>query len=335
MLNKRKGIWYVDFIDGSGRRVRRSTKTTDKKLAQQLHDELKAKAWRERHLGEKPRRTWKEAVVRYLKETSYKRSHCTDVSRLRWLDQFLGKIHLDEINADVVQRIVDDRAAHGRKPASINQTTGLVRQICRRAHRDWQWLDKEIPIRILPVSNERDRVLVEDEEVRLLNALPDHLRDPVRFSLATGLRKSNVLGLHWGWIDLEREVLTIPASSMKAARHHGIPLTTAAMAVLRRNRGRHPDYVFTYQGERIASINHCTWKKACRKARISNLTFHDLRRTMATRLAIAGVPLDAIMRLGGWSSYAILLKRYAHLYPEHLREHAEAASKPLVKKVQG
>ena len=100
MLNKRKGIWYVDFIDGSGRRVRRSTKTTDKKLAQQLHDELKAKAWRERHLGEKPRRTWKEAVVRYLKETSYKRSHCTDVSRLRWLDQFLGKIHLDEINAD-------------------------------------------------------------------------------------------------------------------------------------------------------------------------------------------------------------------------------------------
>jgi integrase len=329
-LTKRKGVFYADFIDGSGRRIRKSLKTPDKKLARELYDQLKADSWRQRHFGETPRRSWKESVVRYLNETAHKRSHETDISRLRWLDRFMGNTHLDQIGPDLIEKIIDDRVAKGLKPASINQILGLVHNICRRAHREWQWLDKEVHVRMLKFNNERDRVLSDDEEPRLLAALPSHLSNIARFALATGLRKTNILGLRWDWVDLDRKVLTIPASSMKASRHHGIPITEAAMSVLRRNRGKHPDYVFTYKGKRIASISHTTWMKSCRKARVDNLHFHDLRRTFGTRLAIAGVPLDAIMRLGGWSSYAILLRRYAHLQPEHLREHAEAASRKYV-----
>jgi len=141
---------------------------------------------------------------------------------------------------------------------------------------------------------------------------------------------ANVFGLRWEWIDLDRQVLTIPGSSMKAGRHHGVPLTEAVMPVIRRNRGKHPDFVFTFKGERIVSINHTTWTKACHKAGVTGLHFPDLRRTFGTRLTIASVPLDAIMRLGGWSSYAILLNRYAHLQPEHLCAHAEAAARSLI-----
>lgn len=330
MLTKRKSTYYCDFIDGSGRRVRKSLKTPDKKLARELYDRLKADSWRQRQLGEKPRRTWKDAVVRYLRETTHKRSHDIDICRLRWLDQFMGSRHLDEIGPDLLQRVVDERSAAGRKPATINQDLALFRTILKRAHQDWGWLDRDIKVRMLHVNNERTRVLDEAEEVRLLAALPSHLKDIVRFALATGLRKSNILDLRWEWVDLDRQVLTIPGSYMKAGRHHGIPITEAAMSVLHRNRGKHPDYVFTYEGQRIASINHTTWTKACRRAGITDLHIHDLRRTFGTRLAIAGVPLDAIMRLGGWSNYQILLKRYAHLQPEHLREHAEKASHKIV-----
>ena len=79
----RNSVWYISFTTPDGKRVRRSSFTSDKRAAQELHDQLKADAWRIAKLGEKPRRTWKEAVVRFLKETRHKASHKDDVQRLR------------------------------------------------------------------------------------------------------------------------------------------------------------------------------------------------------------------------------------------------------------
>ena len=54
--------------------------------AQEYHDRLKASLWEEQRLGVKPSRAWKEAVVRWLVETSEKATHQEDVNMLRWLD---------------------------------------------------------------------------------------------------------------------------------------------------------------------------------------------------------------------------------------------------------
>lgn len=45
-IRKRKTTWWIDFVSPSGERVRRSTETQDKALAQELHDRLKAEVWR-------------------------------------------------------------------------------------------------------------------------------------------------------------------------------------------------------------------------------------------------------------------------------------------------
>jgi hypothetical protein len=82
-LRKRGGIWWVDFVSPSGQRVRRSSGTADKCLAQELHDQLKAESWRISKLGERPRRTWNEAVVRWLKESSHKATLGMDKAHLR------------------------------------------------------------------------------------------------------------------------------------------------------------------------------------------------------------------------------------------------------------
>jgi hypothetical protein len=60
--------------------------TDNKALAKELHDTLKAEQWRVSKLGERPTRTWNEAVVRWLKESGHKASLETDKSHLRWLD---------------------------------------------------------------------------------------------------------------------------------------------------------------------------------------------------------------------------------------------------------
>ena len=71
-LRKRGSVWWIDFHSPNGERIRRSTETENKTQAKELHDKLKAEAWRLQKLGERPKRYWEDAVVRYLKETAHK-----------------------------------------------------------------------------------------------------------------------------------------------------------------------------------------------------------------------------------------------------------------------
>lgn len=64
------------------------------------------------------------------------------------------------------------------------------------------------------------------------------------------------------------------------------------------------------------------WKSALVRAGIENFRFHDLRHTWASWLVQAGVPLSILQEMGGWESIE-MVRRYAHLAPNHLTEHAK------------
>ena len=63
------------------------------------------------------------------------------------------------------------------------------------------------------------------------------------------------------------------------------------------------------------------WNAACRQAGIEDFRFHDLRHTWASGLIQSGVPLSVLQEMGGWESIE-MVRRYAHLAPNHLTEHA-------------
>ncbi|RLA43377.1 MAG: site-specific integrase, partial [Gammaproteobacteria bacterium] len=97
--------------------------------------------WRVHRLGEKPRRTWQDAVVRWLREREHKAGIKEEKSKLRWLDQFFGDKMLNEINRD----LIDKAAAARRKEVSlstVNRYLALVRAILRMARDEWEWIDK-------------------------------------------------------------------------------------------------------------------------------------------------------------------------------------------------
>ena len=54
----------------------------------------------------------------------------------------------------------------------------------------------------------------------------------------------------------------------------------------------------------------------------SGIRFHDLRHTWASWLIQSGVPLSVLQEMGGWESIE-MVRRYAHLAPNHLTEHAK------------
>ena len=126
--------WWVK-ISHSGTTIQRSTGTEDKSQAQEYHDKLKVSLWEQKRLGVKPRRAWKEAVVRWLAETTQKATHERDIEKLRWLDPFLGALMLDEITRDVIDHIKSERLKTVSK-STVNRYLALVRAILLRARDD-------------------------------------------------------------------------------------------------------------------------------------------------------------------------------------------------------
>jgi integrase len=321
-LYKRGNTYWVRFTAPGGKRVRRSAGTSDRAQAQEYHDRLKAEAWRVHKLGDRPRRRWPEAVVQWLRETNHKRTHEGDKRQLRWLDPFLRDRYLDEIDRELIETIAEAKAAEGRAPATVNRYLALVRAILRKAEQEWGWLDRVPKVRLRREDNRRTGFLTPQQARRLLDELPPHLAQMARFALATGLRMTNVTGLDWSQVDLHHRSAWIHPDQAKAGRAIGVPLNAEAMAVLSEERGRHPVRVFTFQGRPVQRTSTHAWYKACRRAGLEGLRWHDLRHTWASWHAQAGTPLSTLQELGGWSS-AEMVKRYAHLSNAHLLAFAE------------
>ena len=128
------------------------------------------------------------------------------------------------------------------------------------------------------------------------------------FTLATGLRQSNVSWLRWDQVDLERRTAWIHADQSKSRRAIAVPLNDDAMRVLSHRLGSHPVFVFTYNGAPVARTTTKAWKHALARAGIEDFRWHVQN----------GTSLQELMELGGWSSFEMALL-YAHLAGEHLK----------------
>jgi len=273
-------------------------------------------------------------VVRYLKEMSHKASHGDEKWHFIWLEtqclveerkpvKKFGQLFLDEITKDVLEKVVSQRRAKKISAARCNRLLALIRGVMRKAMREWEWIDRVPNFRMLPEPKRRIRWITREEADRLIQELPEHLKDMVHFSLATGLRKSNVTDLEWSQVDLERRLAWIHHDQAKAGKPISVPLNAEAMVVLRRQQGKHPVYVFTYQGHApVRCVNGEGWRNALKRAGIRNFRWHDLRHTWASWHVQAGTPLHVLQELGGWETVE-MVRRYAHLAAEHLAPHAE------------
>jgi len=325
-LYKRKDspCWWLKICI-KGRRIQRSTGTTDKQKAKEYHDKLTAQLWDETRLGTQPTYTWNDAVIRWSRETSHKATRDDDQCHLRWLDEYLAGLVLTEINRGLLDRIQAARIAEGKANATVNRTMQVIRGILRCAANDWEWISRVPKVPMLPKPKRRIRWLTCGEAERLIAELPDHLAAMVRFTLETGLRQRNVTLLEWSQIDTARRQAWIHPDQAKAGKAIPVPLTASALFILRQQQGKHPRYVFTYRGEPVKQPNNWAWRKALKRAGIKDFRWHDLRHTWASWHVQAGTPQVVLQELGGWNT-ADMVRRYAHLSSEHLAEHADRMS---------
>lgn len=321
-LFKRGNTWWIDVVYPNGKRIRRTTGTEDKALAQEFHDSLKAELWRVSKLGDRPRRTWNDAVVRWLKEQAHKATIKTDKIHLRWLDPHLTGKNLETISRSMIDKITEARLAEEVSNATVNRMLEVLRAILRRCVNEWDWMDKAPRVRMLKEPTRRIRYLNREEANNLIAELPEHLADMVAFSLATGLRRSNVTGLQWAQVDLKRRIAWIHADQAKARKAIPVPLNRVAVEIILKNLGKHQTNVFSYRGNPVTQVSTKAWYAALERAGIQDFRWHDLRHTWASWHVQQGTPLFALQEMGGWESPE-MVRRYAHLAADHLSPYAE------------
>ena len=331
-----RGILWADFtVDGE--RIKRSSGTTERAAAEEWAASLARDLWRTKRLGETPSVSWDRAVLEWLTTHDHLRSIEDVKYRLAWFTEYLEGKPLASITTNVIRDLAAKRKAEkvkGGGPtsnATVNRHLAEVSKILHYAH-ERGWLPSVPPIAKMHEPAKRVAWITRAQAAKLLAELPPHLRAMAGFSLATGLRETNVRLLCWQQVDLKRRVAWIYADQAKAGKDLSIPLNEAAMQVLLEQQGQHTRWVFpvprweTPEGEEKAvqvadaptgKISNYAWRKACVRAGMPTLRFHDLRHTWASWHVQAGTPLPVLQELGGWASLA-MVQRYAHLGVSHV-----------------
>jgi len=312
--------WWVRFSIG-GVKTRRSSQTTERAAAEEFETHLRSQLWRQAKLGERPRYTWSEAVKRWAGEAQGRGRH-RDGERLKWFAQYLDDAALADITRETIEKLRTLRAGES-SPSTANRYTALLRMVLRKAHREWDWLDKAPVVPMYRLERMEPRFLTPAQFRRLRHELPAHLKDLAEFSVETGLRMRNATHLTWDQVDLRRRLLIIPAAQAKAGATLSVPLSQRAVALLKgQKRVEDQPRVFLWAKGPIEDANHEAFRAARVRAGVPWCRWHDLRHTWASWHVQRGTPLHVLQALGGWASLA-MVQRYGHLNPAALRFHVE------------
>ncbi|WP_288758791.1 site-specific integrase [uncultured Brevundimonas sp.] len=177
-----------------------------------------------------------------------------------------------------------------------------------------------------PLGLAKERFLSPKEAERLLQTiavmteerrLTDTHADIFRLLLLTGARRSEISGLRWAEVDLERCRLTLPPERTKAGGKTGvrrITLSRGALAVLTARRTSDGVFVFpsSKDATKPSSALQKAWNRVRSEAGLSDVRIHDLRHTFASLALAKGASLPLIGKALGHSTSRVT-ERYAHL----------------------
>lgn len=341
-LVKRKNsqFWYVQFqIDN--RTVVRSTRTSDRKVAERVAAKIREEVHAEIFLGRKRAITFEEALARYAEAKTGQASHRNVVSQIRVILGILsGQIPLRNVDQLTLEQFRRSRFAQGCAPQTVKHGMSVIVGAVRLAAcHGYETASIEPPA--IRVPNSRLRYLSRDEERRLLAELDpkrecaglapidqrDHERarqlqdnyDLVVLLLDTGARYSELANIRWQSIDLRER--SIRLWRPKVQNESVLFMTERTYSILaRRWETRASEYVFSSKSMGPRGYSAIAIRKAMNRAALSDCSIHTLRHTHATRLIQNGLNVYEVRAVLGHTDIRTTM-RYAHL------EQAEVTSR--------
>ncbi len=247
----------------------------------------------------------------------------------RMLHPHFQGLWLDQITRGRLSTYITTRRRGGASSATLRRDLACLSSMIQLAIA-WDWCDanpvKALDKRQIKESEPRRRYLSEAEYDALLGAASDYLRPMIVFSVEPGLRLEEQLSMEWNQVNLTRGELFLPRT--KSGTPRTVPLSTAAAELLPRHpRHLHSTYVFCKKdGSRYSKVTRGL-AGAAKRAGISDLRWHDLRRTCGSWMIQRGVDVFRVSRFLGHKSVAVTERSYGFLRAEDLHEAVRVGTK--------
>ena len=316
--------WYIRYSLGYGKRrvesigpVGQATKTLARSVLEERRRQVRLGTLGMAKVAIPTLNEFAGEYLSYVKDTVKKRSWARDELCLKHLKGFFGDKKLSEIMPKDIDDYKETRLIKVA-PATVDRELGVLRHLFNLADRWGRFFGKN-PVSqagLLLPNNQVERVLTFEEEGKLLEVSPPHLKAIIVCALNTGMRKGEIISLEWASVDLENGVITLEASNTKSNKTRRIPINAPLRSLLLelRLKSGGNDHVFLNSDskpyKRHDSINQ-VFRKALKMADIKGLRFHDLRHTFASRAIEAGASIVALSKVLGHASLATTM-RYAH-----------------------
>ena len=245
-------------------------------------------------------------------------------------EYFKGK-KLNEISSFAIEKYKSYKKEKGLAPSTINREVSTISKMLSIAV-DNNWINENPCRKVKPlrVDNKVERYLTADEEKRLLDGCigeDAYIKPMIILALHTGMRKGEILNLKWDEnVDLKQKYFTLYKT--KNGKKRKIPMSNTVFKELTKlNSKRLSEYVFTNPISKTCYENiKKAFKRACERAGISKLRFHDLRHTAATRMVSAGIDLVVVKEILGHADIQTTM-RYSHPVPERKKQAIDALDK--------
>ena len=324
-----KVLWYVRLYQEG--RDRRFGSFTTKTKAREFYEKAKLEQAEGRFFPERYQRggyaKLAEAIDVHLATFSGRSKRDEERYKKKWLELFPGA----RLNALTPPSLEQARAklVVGRTIGTVNHYFKFLRRVLNKAVRDGQISSNPVNrIQLFKESPGKTRFLSMEEEEALCDKLGPRYGAWVRLSILTGMRQQEQFSLRWENVDMQRGVLTLPTT--KAGGVQYVRLNEEAKALLQSFiPGNRSVWVFPSENLETHADARNFYRRcylpAVKELGLMGVTWHTLRHTFASRLAMGGVTEGTIASLLRHSGTA-LVRRYAHLSPSYLQEAVEKVS---------
>jgi integrase len=235
-----------------------------------------------------------EIAERYLQSAQQRLRESSFQVAQHHLNKLWQPLHRLPLSA-VIKKVIAARLsaiAKERGPVSANRAADSLSAMFAWAIGEGLYDDNNpvIGTNKQPENAPRERTLSDNEVAKLWLALPadsDYGRI-VKLLLLTGCRREEIASLQWSEVDLGASTITLPKERCKNNQTHVVPLSDAALTILKEIPRRDHDFVFGRRGSGFSG-----YSKAKRELdaglELAPWVIHDLRRTVRTGLGKIGV----------------------------------------------
>lgn len=334
-VRKIKHSWWVDFR-ANHRRYRKRSPENSKSGAEAYEATLRQRLARGEAIDKRldaERNTFKQFAWQWFEDyvlpnNKFSEQRAKKGMLTNHLVPFFGKLSLDEIGTHQVEKFKALQIKQGVSRKALRNRLTVLSKCLSCAH-EWLELPTPQPKITWPKCPPSKTDYLSPEECDLLLAHSEGVvHEMILATLRTGMRQGEIKGLQWQSIDWQNRSIIVRHSfcdvrktidTPKSNRERHIPLDVDVYATLYR-RKKSVGYVFLNSDKPWNSPRlNCRLARVCKKAGLRKVTWHVLRHTFASHLAMKGVPLNTVQALLGHATISTTM-RYAHVAPSTLRD---------------